>query len=148
MGALDGLAEALRELRRSRKLSQAELSERSGLSASVINRTEKGHQEPSMPTLAAWLDAMGASLGDLAAELDAVNGRTGAAGTPRPDWVSALTRAGLDAEILQAFALGALSFATPRAEADFVESARAVATDLARAAVENARATYQPKPSD
>ena len=144
---MDGLGKALLLLRGKR--AQAAVAKGAGITAAMLSRYENEVRSPQAVTLGAVLDSLGVSVHDLAVALEQAQGKAGEpTGTPRPDWVSALTRAGLDADILQAFALGALSFATPRAEADFVESARAVATDLARAAVENARATYQVKPSD
>lgn len=54
--------EILREARSRAGLTQAELAERAGLRQSVISVYESGRRQPSLPTLAAMVDATGFSL--------------------------------------------------------------------------------------
>jgi predicted nucleotidyltransferase/DNA-binding XRE family transcriptional regulator len=52
----------LREARKRAGLSQVELAERAGVTQSVISAYESGHRQPSLPTLAALVDAAGFEL--------------------------------------------------------------------------------------
>jgi len=49
----------LRQARRGAGLSQVELAARAGVTQSVISAYESGHREPSLPTLAALVEAAG-----------------------------------------------------------------------------------------
>ncbi len=52
----------LRDARRRAGLSQVELARRAGVTQSVISAYESGHRQPSLPTLAALVDAAGCDL--------------------------------------------------------------------------------------
>jgi predicted nucleotidyltransferase/DNA-binding XRE family transcriptional regulator len=52
----------LREARRGASLSQVELAARAGVTQSVISAYESGRREPSLPTLAALIEAAGYEL--------------------------------------------------------------------------------------
>ena len=52
----------LRQARRGAGLSQAELAARAGVTQSVISAYESGHRQPSVPTLAALVEAAGCEL--------------------------------------------------------------------------------------
>ncbi|HEY3734543.1 MAG TPA: helix-turn-helix domain-containing protein [Streptosporangiaceae bacterium] len=52
----------LREARQGASLSQAELAARAGVTQSVISAYESGHRQPSLPTLAALIEAAGYEL--------------------------------------------------------------------------------------
>ncbi len=52
----------LRQARKRAGLSQAELAARAGMTQSVISAYESGHREPSVPALAALVDAAGYEL--------------------------------------------------------------------------------------
>jgi transcriptional regulator with XRE-family HTH domain len=54
-----GTARRIREIRVDRRLTQAELAHRSGVSPVTLNRIERGHQEPTLGSLA----RLGAVLG-------------------------------------------------------------------------------------
>ena len=149
LGSLDGLATALRLLRKAEAMSQEDLATRAGIGIAMVSRYERGTETPQIKTLARLLDAMELTAHDLAEALDSVNGRmwpasaNQIAGSPRPEWVAAMARRGVDQDVLGGFALGALDDGNPRTEADFVASAVAAAAELARAAVEGAREAYR-----
>ena len=48
----------LRQLRRERNLSQADLEKRSGLSRCYISRVEQGHTVPTLRNLERWADSL------------------------------------------------------------------------------------------
>jgi len=52
----------LRQARKRAGLSQAELAVRAGVTQSVISAYESGHRQPSIPALAALIDAAGCDL--------------------------------------------------------------------------------------
>jgi predicted nucleotidyltransferase/DNA-binding XRE family transcriptional regulator len=52
----------LRQARRGAGLSQVELAARAGVTQSVISAYESGHRQPSLPTLAALIEAAGCEL--------------------------------------------------------------------------------------
>lgn len=61
----------LRQLRLARKLTQAQLAERAGLSDKFLGELERGRGNPTLTTLAALSEALGVRLVDLLAlELD------------------------------------------------------------------------------
>lgn len=70
---MEKIGEALRSLRGS--VSQADLAQRAGISASALNRAELGRHSPSVETADAILIALGKDAHDLAAALDRVQGR-------------------------------------------------------------------------
>ena len=60
------IGERIRDLRRLRKMTQRELSERSGISeATVVGRIERGQQVPRLNTAAAIAMALNVSMNDL-----------------------------------------------------------------------------------
>lgn len=63
--SLDVLGENLRRLRQARKLSQAELATRAGLSRVGYRNIETGHSTPKADTLAKLAASLGVGLGDL-----------------------------------------------------------------------------------
>lgn len=69
-GPFDGLGPALRDLRTGRRLTQAQLAERAGVSKSMLSLYEGDKQRPQLDTLGKLLDAFGVSLGQLAARLE------------------------------------------------------------------------------
>jgi len=87
---LDHLGEALRALRQAAKLTQVAVRKASGLSAAQISKWENGHQTPSLPHLARFLNAVGADLRALQDALD----DAGAASRPP---------AGTEISVLEAF---------------------------------------------
>jgi transcriptional regulator with XRE-family HTH domain len=54
--------ELLRQARKRADLSQVELAARAGVTQSVISAYEAGHRQPSIPALAALIDAAGHEL--------------------------------------------------------------------------------------
>ena len=52
----------LRQVRRERSLSQADLEKRSGLGRSYISRVEQGHAVPTLRNLEKWAESMGLRL--------------------------------------------------------------------------------------
>ncbi|MEM7048941.1 MAG: helix-turn-helix transcriptional regulator [Acidobacteriota bacterium] len=63
---LKAFRDYLRKLRDDRRLSQAELAERLGVSQSSVKQYEKGPSVPPLPRLVALLEALDADLLDLA----------------------------------------------------------------------------------
>ena len=61
-----GLAEAVRKLREKAKLSQAELAERAGISASWMSRIESGDYDPSWGNMRQVAQGLGVSMETLA----------------------------------------------------------------------------------
>jgi len=59
---MDKLGELLKEARKAQQLSQFELQDLSGVSASVIYKLEKGRQDVTFGNLLAVADALGVSL--------------------------------------------------------------------------------------
>jgi transcriptional regulator with XRE-family HTH domain len=53
------IAKRLREVRDAKRLSQGDISERSGLARSYISRVECGHTTPTIEVLERWSDALG-----------------------------------------------------------------------------------------
>jgi transcriptional regulator with XRE-family HTH domain len=53
------IGEAIKEMRTDRGLSQKELAERAGISATAVCNIEKGHSFPSKETIKAICDAIG-----------------------------------------------------------------------------------------
>lgn len=146
MKVLEGLGPALRELRERRDLTQTELAEKAKISYTQISRYENGTEKPSMPSLDAVLYGLGFELHDLAHALDQVNGRgpKSRIGTPRRQWVAALSTRGLDRDALWGLAFGAMQRDDPAASDDFVASVEAAAAELAREAWREAGASYEP----
>ena len=87
---LDHLGAALRALRLAANLTQVAVSKASGLSAGQISKWEHGHQTPTLPRLARFLNAVGADLRALQDALD------GAGDAPEPP-------AGTEVSVLEAF---------------------------------------------
>jgi transcriptional regulator with XRE-family HTH domain len=56
-----GFADRLRQLRKQRDLSQAELAQRAGLHPNLIGRYERGESRPTADTLKGLADALGVS---------------------------------------------------------------------------------------
>lgn len=65
----EGLGPALQALREAAGLRPSEVSERSGVSASVISRYEAGKSRPKVATLDAILEALGVDVLDLGLQL-------------------------------------------------------------------------------
>ncbi|HYU85809.1 MAG TPA: helix-turn-helix domain-containing protein [Kribbellaceae bacterium] len=61
-GKTASAGELLRAARLRAGLSQQELAERAGIMQSVVSAYERGHRQPSVPTLAALIDATGHDL--------------------------------------------------------------------------------------
>ena len=138
MGAFDRLPEALELLRKQRKLKLAEVGERQGVSESTASRMESSADKLRLQTLGRHLEALGATLPDLVAALDEVNGRVpvASAGKARMRWVSGLTlRPRFDAETLAGFLHG-LDPQDEQERADFVASVEYAARGLAGAALQ------------
>jgi len=66
----DGLGPSLRDLRTDRGWTQVQLAERAGVSKSMLSLYEGDKQRPHLHTLGKLLDALGVSLGQLAARLE------------------------------------------------------------------------------
>jgi transcriptional regulator with XRE-family HTH domain len=65
MGKRKGGLEGLRELRRERGLSQAELSEKTGIAQSTISLLESGERDPRGSTLRTLAEFLGVGVGEL-----------------------------------------------------------------------------------
>jgi transcriptional regulator with XRE-family HTH domain len=52
------IGDRLRELRRQKKLSQAQIENRSGLQRAYLSRVENGHTVPTIDTLEKWATAL------------------------------------------------------------------------------------------
>ena len=74
---LDHLGKALRALRQEANLTQTAVHDRTGISCGQISKWEHGHETPSLPWLARFLNAVGA---DFRALQDALE-----AAAPRPE---------------------------------------------------------------
>ncbi|MCP4658224.1 MAG: helix-turn-helix transcriptional regulator [bacterium] len=74
---LDHLGRALRALRQAANLTQTAIHNRTGISGGQISKWEHGHETPSLPRLARFLNAVGA---DFRALQDAIK-----AAAPRPE---------------------------------------------------------------
>jgi transcriptional regulator with XRE-family HTH domain len=61
-GDLEQAAAILRDARRRAGLTQVEVARRAGVTQSVISTYESGHRQPSIPTLAGLVEAMGLEL--------------------------------------------------------------------------------------
>lgn len=72
MGAFQHLGPALKALREERRLRQREVEAVAGLPKRSLSAYERGHRTPSLSTLERLLTALGATLGDLATELEAL----------------------------------------------------------------------------
>jgi transcriptional regulator with XRE-family HTH domain len=59
------IAKRVRELRKAKRLSQGDISERSGLTRSYISRVECGHTTPTIGVLERWSDALGVPIAQL-----------------------------------------------------------------------------------
>jgi transcriptional regulator with XRE-family HTH domain len=59
------IAKRLRELREAKRLSQGDISKRSGLTRSYISRVERGHTTPTIAVLERWSDALGVPIAQL-----------------------------------------------------------------------------------
>jgi transcriptional regulator with XRE-family HTH domain len=59
------IAASLRALRQRQGLSVAQLAERSGIARATVTKLEAGHGNPTIDTLYALADTLGAALGDL-----------------------------------------------------------------------------------
>lgn len=59
------IAKRLRELRDANRLSQGDISERSGLTRSYISRVECGHTTPTIEVLERWSAALGVPIAHL-----------------------------------------------------------------------------------
>lgn len=66
-----GLASALRRLRTERGLTQEAVAHAAGLTTSGYARAELGQSSPSWETIRAIIDALGVSLAELAAAIEA-----------------------------------------------------------------------------
>lgn len=136
--AFEGIPAALLKLRRKSGQTQEQLAAKAGLDAAMLSRYERGAHLPALPTLDEILRALGASVADLAATLDEVNGRVpvASAGKARMRWVSGLTlRPRFDAETLAGFLHG-LDPQDEQERADFVASVEYAARGLAGAALQ------------
>ena len=77
--ALDLLlvAQALRRVRQATGLRQVDVAERSGLSKAMVSAYESGKALPTLPSLSAYLGAVGRGLDDLQAALTQLQGKIG-----------------------------------------------------------------------
>ena len=75
------IAKRLRELREGKRLSQGDISERSGLTRSYVSRVECGHATPTIEVLERWSAALGVPI----AQLFAADRARVAAGEPQTD---------------------------------------------------------------
>lgn len=71
------IAKRVRELRKAKRLSQGDISERSGLTRSYISRVECGHTTPTIGVLERWSEALSVPIAQLFA---ADRGRVAAGG--------------------------------------------------------------------
>jgi len=62
------VGERLRAVRESKKLSQGDIEEKTGLLRSYISRCENGHTVPSIDTLEKWTRSLDISMGQLFAD--------------------------------------------------------------------------------
>lgn len=140
--APESIGPALRLLRERAGLNQQRLEQTAGLGASSLSRYERGSERPSIPTLTAILNGLGADLHDLADAIDELSGtrRSTRAGRSRATWVEGLRQRGVDRDVLFGFAYGAIEGDDPQAEADLVASAEEAARLLAAAVIEERRA--------
>jgi len=74
-GCLAGVGEALRRFRQANGESQTAVAARAGITRSMLWTYEQGNTYPSVETLGRVLDALGASLEDLADLLHTIQGR-------------------------------------------------------------------------
>jgi transcriptional regulator with XRE-family HTH domain len=65
---------ALKRVREATGLRQIDVSERSGLSKAMVSAYEGGKSLPSLPSLSAYLSAIGRDLGDLQEAVDELRG--------------------------------------------------------------------------
>jgi transcriptional regulator with XRE-family HTH domain len=72
---LPQLGVVLRELRESRGRSQESLAHDAGLTVNAFGRIERGQADPAFSSLVRIADALGVSLAELGAALDASRGR-------------------------------------------------------------------------
>jgi transcriptional regulator with XRE-family HTH domain len=130
------IGEALAELRRDAGLSQADIARKRELAdKSSVSSIETGN--PRASSIVEYLDAVGRTVWDLAEKLEGKSDSHEQKGTPRPEWVASMARRGVDARVLAGIAMTVRD--DPRAQADFVESARAAAAEIARAAIAEER---------
>jgi transcriptional regulator with XRE-family HTH domain len=59
------IAKRLRELRKAKRLSQGDISERSGMTRPYISRIECGHTTPTIDVLERWSVALGVPIAQL-----------------------------------------------------------------------------------
>jgi len=66
--------QALKRVREAAGLRQVDISERSGLTRAMVSAYEGGKLLPSLPSLSAYLDAMGCDLADLQEAVNELSG--------------------------------------------------------------------------
>ncbi|HEV7670104.1 MAG TPA: helix-turn-helix transcriptional regulator [Thermoanaerobaculia bacterium] len=85
MNAFAGLHLALQQLRRVSRLKNGEIAQRAEISPGMLSGYMTGRENPTADTLGRVLEAMGATVEDLAAELGKVQGRRGKDKEPSDD---------------------------------------------------------------
>jgi transcriptional regulator with XRE-family HTH domain len=73
-GADQALAGALRHLREARGVTQEEVAHRAGLTVTAVARVERGRTDPAWSTVLRIADALGVSLAELGAAVEARRG--------------------------------------------------------------------------
>lgn len=84
---------ALASMREALRAKQEEVAKRAGITPAMLSRYERGARTPHWSTLESVLDALGATLHDLARAIDEVEGRVPqrSAATADARWVAAIT---------------------------------------------------------
>jgi transcriptional regulator with XRE-family HTH domain len=104
--AFEELGPVLRDLRLERGLTQVELSDRAGVSKSMLSLYESGKQRPHLDTLERLLDALGIRLGELVMRLESWPGTEevapGRRGSRRYTPAGAVARRNLEEEAVAA----------------------------------------------
>lgn len=67
---IDGYGKVLQKLRKSKEMTQAELSEKTGIASNYISRIERGEIEPKISTLMNLKKALNVSGNELLGEMD------------------------------------------------------------------------------
>lgn len=131
MGATEGLGKALLLLRGRRQ--QAEVARGARITPAMLSRYENEVRSPQASTLGAVLDALGASVYDLADALAQVNGRAKLATKPRQEIITALRGVGLSDDALRGAASMSAAWGVPLGEfvASVAEAARQRAQEIA-----------------
>lgn len=134
----DDLPAALRALRTKARLSQGDLRDRGGPPLSTVSKLEAGVRPPDFRTVAAYLEALGLDLHDLADALAEQRGErpNRGSGRPRPEWVGVIRDSNFEVAMFRGLAFAGYSGSSEdldRVEADLVASAEQVARERALA---------------